>query len=219
MVIKAGEDLADYVQRVRNVELKVSLKAVEEASGGEIDSSYVSQIENRAVLGANLTLKKISALAKGLQVPEEEILAVIRGKALNPDEVAEAEKSRFWAMYSDIPGQCRKDVMDLLLVLQRNHSISARHRRRGTEHKEGAVAAETTNPNGLRAVDDPQLTERGRRSLAKSLSEGHEGQIDNEPRKIYSDSLTGAEVETASQAENRSEDNEKGGRTRRQKRR
>ncbi|HEV2704945.1 MAG TPA: hypothetical protein VGV59_03415 [Pyrinomonadaceae bacterium] len=130
MAIRPDEDLADYVQRIRVVEQKVSLKAIEERSGGQIDSSYVSQIENRTVLGVNLTIKKISALAKGLRVPEEEILAVIRGKNLSADEVANAEMERFWAMYSDIPSQCQKDVMDLLEVLQRNHSISARRQRR-----------------------------------------------------------------------------------------
>lgn len=75
------ERLPDYVRRVRN-EKGFSLSKVEKNSGGEIDASYVNRIENDLI--RNVTPEKLSALAKGLEVSEDEIFAVARGKSLEP---------------------------------------------------------------------------------------------------------------------------------------
>lgn len=70
MVREAKESLADYVRRVRG-EKRLSLKAVQRRSRNRISSGYISQIENGQVF--NLTTEKLSALALGLGISEEEL--------------------------------------------------------------------------------------------------------------------------------------------------
>lgn len=73
------EDLAQYVRRVRT-EKGLSTTDVENNSSRKISDAYVTQIENRRV--KNVSPEKLQALAKGLRVPEDEVFAVARGKAL-----------------------------------------------------------------------------------------------------------------------------------------
>lgn len=77
-----------------------------------------------------LTDSTIAGIALILQISEAQVLAALRGRELTEEEIGSEEKDRIWAMYSDIPRQCQKDVMDLLEVLQRNHSVSARRQDR-----------------------------------------------------------------------------------------
>jgi transcriptional regulator with XRE-family HTH domain len=77
---KEIEDLADYVQRIR-FDKDLSLRDVEKRSNGKITGAYINNIENRLVLGNSVTPKKLSALATGLGVSEEEVFAIARGKS------------------------------------------------------------------------------------------------------------------------------------------
>lgn len=77
--IQKLETLADFVRRVRE-EKRLSLNDVQQQSGNKIANSYVSRIENGIV--TNVTPQKLSALAKGLGVSEDEVFAVARGKAI-----------------------------------------------------------------------------------------------------------------------------------------
>ncbi len=60
------ESLADYVRLIRR-EKRISTTDVENRSGGEISDAYVTRIENQHV--KNVSIDKLSSLAKGLQVP------------------------------------------------------------------------------------------------------------------------------------------------------
>ena len=88
MTIQDGEDLADYVRRVREQELKISLDAVVQGArskGFKISRGYISQIENRYIVSP--TAGKLQALAAGLgggRKREEELFAVARGRTLQP---------------------------------------------------------------------------------------------------------------------------------------
>lgn len=75
------ESLSDYVRRIRQ-EKNLSTPDVERLSGGKITDAYVSRIENGHV--KNVSPEKLMALAKGLQVPEDEIFSIARGKSLEP---------------------------------------------------------------------------------------------------------------------------------------
>ena len=77
------EDLADYVRRVR-AEKGFSLNDVEVNSGNRISKGYVGQIENRQVLGDNITPQKLKGLARGLRVDEDDIFDLARGKPPEP---------------------------------------------------------------------------------------------------------------------------------------
>ena len=73
---KRSESLADYVRRTR-MDQGFSLTDVQRQSGNQITDAYVSRIENGYI--ENVSPKKLSALAKGLKVAEDEVFAVARG--------------------------------------------------------------------------------------------------------------------------------------------
>jgi transcriptional regulator with XRE-family HTH domain len=130
------EELADYVKRIRKAQ-GWSLNEVARRSGGGISNGYISQIENRYYI--NPTRDKLIALAKGLGVTEAEIFAVATRQPIDEGSRRTEEHLRLIEMFNDIPRQCQQDVLDLLEVLQRNHSLSARKDRR-------QIAAEAAGP-------------------------------------------------------------------------
>jgi transcriptional regulator with XRE-family HTH domain len=75
---------------VRN-EKGFSLLDVQRHSRNQIAGSYVSRIENGIADPEGVTPKKLQALAKGLQVSEDEIFAVARGLSPNGEEPGELE--------------------------------------------------------------------------------------------------------------------------------
>jgi transcriptional regulator with XRE-family HTH domain len=80
------ESLADFVSRVRN-EKGFSLSKVEANAAGEIDSSYISRVENGHI--KNVSPEKLKALARGLQVSEDEIF----DRARNKKRIGEEDRS------------------------------------------------------------------------------------------------------------------------------
>lgn len=90
------ENLSDYVRRIRQ-EKGLSTLDVERNSGNQITDGYVSQIENDYV--KNVSLQKLKALAKGLGVPEDELLTVARGKS--PSEDPEYRNWKYAALFDD----------------------------------------------------------------------------------------------------------------------
>jgi transcriptional regulator with XRE-family HTH domain len=68
--------LAEYVRRTR-MEKNLSLSSVSAKSRGQIGKTHINRIENGIVSRVSLT--KLRALALGLSVPVEEILAVAQG--------------------------------------------------------------------------------------------------------------------------------------------
>lgn len=114
---KKPESLAEFVKRVR-LEKGFSLVAVHERSGGEIAASYVSRIENGQV--TNPTHKKLSALAAGLGISEDNVFAVARGQKYEDSE--DFKSSRFASMalkFSKIPSGKRISVDQLIEILDR----------------------------------------------------------------------------------------------------
>src|SRR5215210_6084393 len=79
MTTHFGENLSDYVQRVMR-EKKLSRSDVARNSGSEIAGSYVGRIIAGTV--TNLSVEKIIALARGLEVDPYEIFAASVGKPL-----------------------------------------------------------------------------------------------------------------------------------------
>lgn len=143
-VVTAGraelEDLADFVRRTRH-EKNLSLRAVEENSGGAISKGYVGQIENRAVLGHSVTPQKLSALSKGLQVSEDEIFAVARGKVspvrsvvITSQDVETRTRRRelMGLLFDDLPDDCQLDTLASMIGVHARRGLSLRiHERSG----------------------------------------------------------------------------------------
>ena len=66
------EKLADYVKRVIN-QKQLKLREVERRAGGEITNGYISGIINNRI--KNISLEKLKALARGLEVDVYELFA------------------------------------------------------------------------------------------------------------------------------------------------
>lgn len=91
---------------------------------------------------SDVRLETLVVLAKALDTTAPLLLleAMSGEEDEHEDEKAHAERAKvelfhIGEMYTDIPRQCQKDVMDLLTVLQNNHSLS-RRRERLVEHRE-----------------------------------------------------------------------------------
>jgi transcriptional regulator with XRE-family HTH domain len=118
--MKANETLAAFVRRVR-AEKNLSLTDVERQSarhGAKIASSYVSKIENGDT--KNPSPEKIKALARGLDVPEDEITAVAFGKA--PKTEAEARETRMLHYFRELPGDRQDDLIRMTKALHNAHA-------------------------------------------------------------------------------------------------
>jgi transcriptional regulator with XRE-family HTH domain len=110
------ENLADFVRRIRN-EKRLSTPDVERLSNFKITDGYVSRIENNGV--KNVSPEKLSALAKGLGVTEEEIFAVVRGR--NPNEQSKTEE-RFRLLgkkFNDLDEEYKTKIEFLVEILER----------------------------------------------------------------------------------------------------
>jgi transcriptional regulator with XRE-family HTH domain len=106
----------------------LSYKKMASRSGGLIAASTLHSVMSGKA--RELTPDTITGLSKILKVSEARILAALQDRRLDEAESNNEERARLWAMYEDIPRQCQQDVLDLLEVLQRNHSLSARREKR-----------------------------------------------------------------------------------------
>lgn len=124
--MKANETLAEYVGRVR-AEKNLSLTDVERQSGRhgpKIAASYISKIENG--VNRNPGPEKLKALARGLDVPEEEITAVAFGRA--PKNSADAREMRLLGYFRELPVERQDDVIRMIKALHAAHSKKDSHR-------------------------------------------------------------------------------------------
>lgn len=110
------ENLSDYVKRIRR-ENKLSTTEVERQSGNQISSSYVTRIENDP--NKKVSPEKIKALAKGLNVPEHEILKVAGFKnSLTPDsDPTFAEIGVFFSGYDELTEEDKDEIKPFLQML------------------------------------------------------------------------------------------------------
>lgn len=126
------EGLADYVRRVRN-DKGLSLLDVERRArqfGHEIAGSYVNRIENEIADAGGVTPKKLQALAIGLDVSEDEIFAVARGKSLSG---AEAFDSEIAVLFNGFDELTDEDKLELLATVKMLANEVQRRRPRPTK--------------------------------------------------------------------------------------
>jgi transcriptional regulator with XRE-family HTH domain len=125
------ERLADFVRRIIN-EKKLRYRQIAERSGGRSGGGISPSTISDIISGRTKEIKSgtIAALARGLEVTEAELWAAIRGQSIDDEMRRQEEHMQIISMYEDIPRQCQQDVLDLLQVLQHNHSISARKEKR-----------------------------------------------------------------------------------------
>jgi transcriptional regulator with XRE-family HTH domain len=113
MDTKRAESLAEFVRRVRR-EKRLSTPDVERNSGNQITDGYVSQIENGYI--KNVSPEKLHALAKGLQVSDDEIFAVARGKSLEPSDIMEEVNVLFFG-WEDASEEDKAATLDAIRMI------------------------------------------------------------------------------------------------------
>ncbi|MGH9840071.1 MAG: helix-turn-helix domain-containing protein [Blastocatellia bacterium] len=105
------ETLAQFVRR--NLREKgLSYAGVQRRAGGAISKGYICDIGNG--LEVSLTVKKLQALARGLDVPEDEIFTIARGAAFNQRNLDTSRFALMYFRYHRLPEEDRQAV-DLLL--------------------------------------------------------------------------------------------------------
>jgi transcriptional regulator with XRE-family HTH domain len=120
---KQTETLADFVRRVRN-EKGLSLLDVQRNSRGQIAGSYVSRIENGIADADGVTPKKLQALAQGLQVSEDEVFDIARGKPVGPMSptdfysALEAMGIEQFQAYGGVENLTDEDRQEIIAMLQ-----------------------------------------------------------------------------------------------------
>ena len=114
---KERESFADYVRRIRQ-EKRLSLNDLRIASGNRIANSHISRIENGEV--KNLGVEKLSALAKGLGVPEEEVFTVARGAQARSLEGV--KESQLLTYFRELPPDRQRDVLLIVKTMHREYA-------------------------------------------------------------------------------------------------
>lgn len=110
------EKLADYIRRIR-AEKDLSTSDVERKSGFTVTDGYVSHIENGRV--KNVSPEKLSALAKGLGVPEDEVFAVARGKSVSGD--LPLQEVRLLDFFRSLPQDKKDDLIAYAEMMKKRH--------------------------------------------------------------------------------------------------
>jgi len=104
--------LADYVRRIRN-EKNLSLAQVSSRSHGRIGKTHINRIENGTV--NRVSLIKLRALAVGLDVPEDDLIAVAQGKS--PRIEATENEIKLLSYFRQIAAARQEDVLVMLHAL------------------------------------------------------------------------------------------------------
>ena len=104
--------LADYVRRTR-LEKNLSLATVSAKSRGQIGKTHINRIENGTV--SRVSLSKLRALAVGLSVPVEEILAVAQGKL--PDVGTGTDEATLVKYFRKLSLDRQKDLLIIVRAL------------------------------------------------------------------------------------------------------
>ena len=104
--------LADYVRRVRN-EKNLSLAQISTRSRGQISKTHINRIENGT--GTRVSLIKLRALARGLGVPEDDLLEAAQGKSPRTD--ATKNEAKLLNCFRQLSRDRQEDVLVMLNAL------------------------------------------------------------------------------------------------------
>lgn len=104
--------------RRKRTEARLSTRDVAKASGGLISHGYVSQIENRSVLGQGVSPGRLVGLARGLNIPEDEVFAAARGLTMAKTAARHVQLIGF---FDRLPDDRQNEALDFMEVLSRRY--------------------------------------------------------------------------------------------------
>lgn len=78
-------NLPNLIRQIR-IAKNLSYRDIERYASGEISGSYIHSIENGVISPDSVSVAKLKALAKGLQIDEKLIFDAARGYTPPPDE-------------------------------------------------------------------------------------------------------------------------------------
>ena len=107
--------LAEYVRRIRN-DKDLSLAQICAGSRRQISKTHINRIENGTV--ARVSLIKLRALALGLGVPEDDLIAVAQGKLPLID--ATKSEARLLSYFRQLAADRQEDVLVMLQALAKH---------------------------------------------------------------------------------------------------
>jgi len=128
-----SESLADFVRRVRQ-ERGWSLEEVQRRSGNRIGRTYINRIEIGE--STNPSPRKLQALARGLDVLEEELFARVRGVVRSE---ADGLEEKLLLKFRQLPPEWRKDLIGILDLLHREHVKPSEERKAAQKPKRRAA--------------------------------------------------------------------------------
>jgi transcriptional regulator with XRE-family HTH domain len=115
--------LADYVRSVRNKK-NLSLAEVSARSRGRISKTHINRIENGTV--TRVSLQKLGALSRGLDVPESELIAAAQGTL--PRVEPPASEAELLEYFHQLSRDRQKDVLFILRTLVQRFPANDEHR-------------------------------------------------------------------------------------------
>jgi transcriptional regulator with XRE-family HTH domain len=113
--VRGWSPLPDYVRRLRHERNSWLACAL---TRGKIGKTHINRIENGLV--SSISLAKLRALAVGLGVPDDEIIAVAQGKV--PHTQAKADEARLLIYFRHLSPERQSDVLEMLRALANRSS-------------------------------------------------------------------------------------------------
>lgn len=129
------EQFGDAIKRIR-AEKGMSLTQVRDNSGGELATSYISNIENNRIKPEVISPAKLKSIAKGLQVEEEWIFSFVRGVPPDKRKLVDEKFDTLAHKFSLLSGDAREKAEYLLRVLDRELHRMVLEELRRQEHRD-----------------------------------------------------------------------------------
>lgn len=115
-------EIAKFVAQVMR-EKKLSTYEVQRRSGNRINQSYISRIRNGE--NQNPSPEKLKALARGLEVTEEEIFSIIRGGLPSSQNIANEQFQNLSQIFENLPASKKLHAQILIDMIEREFKVLA----------------------------------------------------------------------------------------------
>lgn len=162
-LVVPSERLGDLVKRVRESK-NMSLQDVRRKSERQLAASYISRIENGQIDPVAISVGKLVALAKGIEMPEGALFDIARGaenKSVSP------EKAELTAIIGELNPNRINDLLEMARVFYRFQSLRDEQQEDRVEPARKSFRINSSLPVAGELHDETRPVERKRRKAAK----------------------------------------------------